>query len=80
MVKYILVWKKMIYMKKDNKLKYGNSLETQFWSDNIKVDSNSPLTKIVDKLQNCKDYIPTAEEKEKFDKDMKKYHTKDTPN
>ena len=62
-------------MKEKDKLKYGNSLETQFWSDKTKIDSNSPLTKLIDKIWNTKnDYIPTKEEKEQFKKDMEKYH------
>lgn len=64
-------------MKEKDKLKYGNSLETQFWSDKTKIDSNSPLTKLIDKIWNTKnDYIPTKEEKEQFKKDMEKYHKK----
>jgi len=68
-------------MDKD-KLKDGKSLETQFWNDNINVDKNSPLTKIVDDLwgnaQNNIDYIPTIKQKEKFIKDMKEYHKDST--
>ena len=64
-------------MKEKDKLKYGNSLETQFWSDKTKIDSNSPLTKLIDKIWNTKnDYIPTKEEKEQFKKDMEKNHKK----
>lgn len=59
----------------NDKLKNGNSLETQFWSDDVKVDTNSPLTKLIDKVWNSKeDYIPTLEEKEQFDKEMEEYH------
>ena len=59
----------------DNKLKNGNSLETQFWGDEVKVDHDSPLTKLVDKIWNLKDdYIPTDEETEQFNKEMKEYH------
>lgn len=62
-------------MEKKDKLKYGNSLETQFWNDNVEVDKNSPLIKLVDKLWNSKeDYIPTKAEWQKFEEDMKKYH------
>lgn len=64
-------------MAANDKLKNGNSLETQFWSDEVKVDSNSPLTKLVDKLWNSKDYVPTEEEKKQFDKDMEEYHKKE---
>lgn len=60
----------------NDKLKNGNSLETQFWSDDAEVDFNSPLTKLADKLWNSKeDYIPTDEEIEQFNKEMKEYHT-----
>lgn len=60
----------------NDKLKNGNSLETQFWSDETEVDFNSPLTKLADKLWNSKeDYIPTDEEIEQFNKEMKEYHT-----
>ncbi len=59
----------------DSKLKKGNSLETQFWKDKVKVDSNSPLIKLIDKVWNSKeDYIPTDKEIEEFNKEMKKYH------
>lgn len=59
----------------NDKLKNGNSLETQFWSDDVKVDTNSPLTKLIDKVWNSKeDYIPTTKEKEKFVKEMEEYH------
>lgn len=59
----------------DDKLKNGKSLETQFWSDEVKIDTNSPLTKLVNKVWNSeKDYIPTEEETKQFDKDMKEYH------
>lgn len=59
----------------DDKLKNGKSLETQFWSDEVKIDTNSPLTKLVNKVWNSeKDYIPTEEEIKQFDKDMKEYH------
>ena len=52
-----------------DKLKNGNSLETQFWSDEVKIDPNSPLTKLIDKVWNSKkDYIPTTEETERFNK------------
>lgn len=62
-------------MEKKDKLKYGNSLETQFWNDNVEVDKNSPLIKLIDKLWNSKeDYIPTEAEWQKFEEDMKKYH------
>ena len=48
----------------DNKLKNGNSLETQFWSDNVEVDTNSPLIKLIDKVWILKeDYIPRSEER-----------------
>jgi len=47
----------------NDKLKNGNSLETQFWSDEVDIDPNSPLTKLVDKLWNAKDdYELTKEE------------------
>ena len=60
---------------KNDKLKNGNSLETQFWSDNVEIDPNSPLTKLIDKVWNSKeDYIPTEEEIEQFNKEMKEYH------
>lgn len=40
-----------------------------------RIDPNSPLTKLVDKLWNSKeDYIPTEEEIEQFNKEMKEYH------
>lgn len=59
----------------NDKLKNGNSLETQFWSDEVEIDPNSPLTKLVDKLWNSKeDYIPTNEEIEHFNKEMEIYH------
>ncbi len=59
----------------NDKLKNGNSLETQFWSDDVEIDPNSPLTKLVDKLWNTKeDYIPTKEEIEHFNKEMEIYH------
>lgn len=59
----------------NDKLKNGNSLETQFWSDEVDIDPNSPLAKLVDKLWNAKDdYELTKEEKEQFDKDMEEYH------
>ena len=65
--KYILVWRKQNNM--IDKLKNGNSLETQFWSDEVKIDPNSPLTKLIDKVWNSKkDYIPTTEETERFNK------------
>mgnify|MGYP004667113699 FL=1 len=60
---------------KNDKLKNGNSLETKFWSDNVEIDPNSPLTKLIDKVWNSKeDYIPTEEEIEQFNKEMKEYH------
>ena len=60
-----------------DKLKNGNSLETQFWSDEVKIDPNSPLTKLIDKVWNSKkDYIPTTEEIERFNKEMVEYHKK----
>ena len=60
-----------------DKLKNGNSLETQFWSDEVKIDPNSPLTKLIDKVWNSKkDYIPTTEETEWFNKEMVEYHKK----
>ena len=58
----------------DNKLKNGSSLETQFWSDNVEVDTNSPMIKLIDKVLNLKeDYIPTEEIKQ-FNKEMENYH------
>lgn len=61
----------------NDKLKNGNSLETQFWSDEVEIDPNSPLTKLVGKIWNSKeDYIPTKEEKEQFNKDMEEYYKK----
>lgn len=66
-------------MTKKDKLKDGNSLETQFWSDNVKVDKNSPLTKLANKLWNSKeDYIPTQEEKKNYKNDMKEYHKRNS--
>lgn len=66
-------------MTKKDKLKDGNSLETQFWSDNVKVDKNSPLTELVNKLWNSKeDYIPTQEEKKKYKNDMEEYHKRNS--
>lgn len=66
-------------MTKKDKLKNGNSLETQFWSDNVKVDKNSPLTKLANKLWNSKeDYIPTQEEKKKYKNDMEEYHKRNS--
>lgn len=66
-------------MTKKDKLKDGNSLETQFWSDNVKVDKNSPLTKLANKLWNSKeDYIPTQEEKKKYKNDMEEYHKRNS--
>nr|DAU13562.1 MAG TPA: hypothetical protein [Caudoviricetes sp.] len=66
-------------MTKKDKLKDGNSLETQFWSDNVKVDKNSPLTELANKLWNSKeDYIPTQEEKKKYKNDMKEYHKRNS--
>lgn len=59
----------------NDKLKNGNSLETQFWSDEVEIDPNSPLTKLVNKLWNSKeDYIPTNKEIEQFNREMKLYH------
>lgn len=59
----------------DNKLKNDNSLETQFWSDNVEVDTNSPMIKLIDKIWNLKeDYIPTEEEIKQFNKEMENYH------
>ena len=56
----------------DNKLKNGNSLETQFWSDNVEVDTNSPLIKLIDKVWILKeDYIPTEKEIKQFNKEIK---------
>jgi len=58
-----------------NKLKKGKSLETQFWSDEVEIDPNSPLTKLVDKVWNSKDdYELTKEERKQFDNDMKEYY------
>ena len=78
MIKYVLVWRKQNNMNdklKNDKLKNGNSLETKFWSDNVEIDPNSPLTKLIDKVWNSKeDYIPTEEEIEQFNKEMKEYH------
>ncbi len=66
-------------MTKKDKLKNGNSLETQFWSDNVKVDKNSPLTKLANKLWNSKeDYIPTQEEKKNYKNDMEEYHKRNS--
>lgn len=66
-------------MTKKDKLKDGNSLETQFWSDNVKVDKNSPLTKLANKLWNSKeDYIPTQEEKKNYKNDMEEYHKRNS--
>ena len=66
-------------MTKKDKLKDGNSLETQFWSDNVEVDKNSPLTKLANKLWNSKeDYIPTQEEKKKYKNDMEEYHKRNS--
>ena len=60
-----------------DKLKNGNSLETQFWSDEVKIDPNSPLTKLIDKVWNSKkDYIPTTKETERFNKEMVEYYKK----
>ena len=59
----------------NDKLKNGNSLETQFWSDEVEIDPNSSLTKLVNKLWNSKeDYIPTNKEIEQFNREMKLYH------
>lgn len=59
----------------DNKLKNGNSLETQFWNDNVEVDTNSPLIKLINKVWILKeDYIPTEEEIKQFNKEMEDYH------
>ena len=56
-------------------MKNGNSLETQFWNDEVEIDPNSPLTKLIDKVWISKeDYIPTVEEIEQFNKGMKEYH------
>lgn len=55
--------------------KNDNSLETQFWSDNVEVDTNSPMIKLIDKVWNLKeDYIPTEEEIKQFNKEMENYH------
>lgn len=60
-----------------DKLKNGNSLETQFWSDKVEIDPNSPLTKLIDKIWNSKeDYIPTDDEIEQINKEMKEYNKK----
>ena len=62
-------------MEKKDKLKYGNSLETQFWNDNVEIDKNSPFSKLVDKLWNSKEnYIPTEEERKQFEEEVKKYY------
>lgn len=60
-------------MKEKDKLKNGNSLETQFWSENVKIDKNSPLYKEIDELWNSKNdyYI----DMDKFNKEMKDYHS-----
>lgn len=59
----------------NDKLKNGNSLETQFWSDDVKVDTNSPLIKLIDKVWNSEDdYIPTDKEIEELNKKIEKYH------
>lgn len=56
-------------------VKKNKTLEAQFWSDDVKIDKDSPLTKLVDKLWNSDgDYIPTEEEKKRFDKEMREYH------
>lgn len=58
-----------------NKLKNGNSLETQFWSDDVEIDYDSPLIKLVDKVWNMKeDYIPTKEEIEQLNKEIEEYY------
>lgn len=69
-------------MSKKNKdiLKDGNSLETQFWSDDVEIDYDSPFTKFINKLWKEKDKnnsnFPTKKDKEKLDKEMKEYFTK----
>lgn len=69
----MLSWRKQNNM--NDKLKNGNSLETQFWSDDVKVDTNSPLIKLIDKVWNSEDdYIPTDKEIEEFNKKIEKYH------
>lgn len=35
---------------KDDKLKNGNSLETQFWNDNIEVDTSTEFMQEVKKM------------------------------
>lgn len=36
--------------KKDEKLKNGNSLETQFWNDNIEIDTSTEFMQEVKKM------------------------------
>lgn len=43
--KYILVWRKQNNM--IDKLKNGNSLETQIWSDEVKIDPKSKRKRLI---------------------------------
>ena len=62
-------------MEKKDKLKYGNSLETQFWNDNVEIDKDNPLSKLLDRLWNSKeDYMPTEEECKQFEREEKEYY------
>lgn len=62
-------------MVEKKKTKSCKTLEAQFWSDDVKIDKDSPLTKLVDKLWNSDgDYMPTEDEKKQFDKEMQEYH------
>lgn len=36
--------------KRDDKLKNGNSLETQFWNDNIEIDTSTEFMQEVKKM------------------------------
>ena len=62
-------------MEKKYKLKYGNSLETQFWNDNVEIDKDNPFSKLLDRLWNSKeDYMPTEEECKQFEREEKEYY------
>ena len=64
-------------MSQNDKLKNGNSLETQFWSDDVEVDHNSPLIKSINKLWDSEeDYHPSKQEMKKLEQDMQEYHKK----
>lgn len=59
----------------NDKLKNGNSLETQFWSDDVDVDLNNPLIKLINEVWNKdEDYVPTKEEIDELNKKIEEYY------